>query len=162
MSELTQAILKSLLTYDPETGVFMWRVSRGTRRAGSSAGANSQGYTRIKLLGAQYMAHRLAWLYVNGNLPTQEIDHINRVRNDNRIKNLRLATHSQNTRNAKIRIDNKTGVRGVAWHSQSQSWYAYVHDGQKRVNLGYHKTFAAAVAARSEAEERYGYATANI
>jgi hypothetical protein len=162
MSELTQAILKSLLTYDPETGVFTWRVSRGTRCAGSLAGANSQGYIRIKLSGVQYMAHRLAWLYVNGNLPTLEIDHINRLRNDNRIENLRLATHSQNTRNANIRTDNKTGVRGVSWHKQSRSWYAYVHNGHKRVGLGYHKTFGAAVAARTEAEERYGYAAANI
>lgn len=158
MTILTQDTLKSLLDYNAETGWFRWRVSRGTRRAGSLAGTYSQGYIRVKLLGAQYMAHRLAWLYVNGNLPTTEIDHINRVRNDNRIENLRLATHSQNTRNANIRIDNKTGVRGVSWHKQSRSWCAYAHDGHKRVSLGYHKTFDAAVEARTKAEERYEYA----
>jgi hypothetical protein len=93
--------LKSLLSYDPQTGVFKWaKPPRRSVGIGSVAGSDDgRGYTVIGLFGRQYRAHRLAWLYMHGVLPDGEIDHINRVRNDNRIANLRIATSSQQKMN---------------------------------------------------------------
>ena len=90
---LTQARLKKLLSYNTDTGEFRWRVTRrGAARAGSVAGCvRHDGYVRIAIDGKRYLAHRLAWLYVHGEL-VPELDHANGVRSDNRLDNLRPAT----------------------------------------------------------------------
>jgi hypothetical protein len=98
---LTQNRLKQLLDYQPETGQFTWRVARaGLAKAGSVAGATkTQGYRQIMVDGTMYLAHRLAWLYVHGHFPVKMLDHVNRQSWDNRIANLREATHKQNREN---------------------------------------------------------------
>jgi hypothetical protein len=104
-----------LLAYDPATGVFTWRVNRRGRfaRKGAQAGSDSRGlYTRIAFDGADHYAHRLAWLYVHGVLPS-EIDHINGDGKDNRICNLREVTRAQNNQNIRKTRCNRTGFRGV-------------------------------------------------
>lgn len=83
------------------------------------------------------MAHRLAWMIVNGKFPDFEIDHINRVRDDNRISNLREATSSQNGYNTKIREDNSSGIRGVNWYPKYNKWRAHINEGGKTVTIGY-------------------------
>ena len=111
---LTQARLKSALDYDPETGVFRWLVATGGRVIGQAAGSrHCKGYLRIRVDGEQYLAHRLAWLYVTGEWPDRALDHINGDKMDNRIANLRLASASENNMNVSARRSNKTGLKGV-------------------------------------------------
>lgn len=139
MATLTQDELKSLLMYDPATGVFTWRVSRPTKiKPGDVAGnVNPKGYVSVGVKGKIYRAHRLAWLYVHGRWPHNEIDHINRIRNDNRIVNLREADRSVNTQNTNLHGRNTSGFRGVGWHKQHQAWRARISVNGKTKNLGY-------------------------
>jgi hypothetical protein len=138
---LTQAELKSILHYNPETGIFTWAKSRRVK-IGSIAGHvdKNNSYIRISIRCKLYQAHRLAWLYIYGELPTYHIDHINRVRHDNRIHNLREATHSQNLLNASIRSNNTSGFKGVIWHNLVGQWLARATVHGKRVRLGYFAT----------------------
>ena len=91
---ISQQQLKELLDYDPETGVFTWIKRRRGTRFGHSAGRDSHGYVYIRILGAEYGAHRLAWLYMTGNPSADQIGHINCIGNDNRWRNLHEANHS--------------------------------------------------------------------
>lgn len=106
---INQEIVKSRLHYDADTGIFTW-ISSGKR-----AGCNhSLGYRKLRINGKSYKEHRLAWLYIYGDFPSGDIDHINRIKNDNRISNLREATESQNAQNiVNAQSHNKTGVLGV-------------------------------------------------
>lgn len=97
----------------------------------------SRGYRQIYVKGKRYMAHRLAWMIINGAFPENQIDHINRVRDDNRISNLREATPTQNSYNTKIRKDNTSGIRGVGWYPKYNKWRAYINDKGKNVTIGY-------------------------
>jgi hypothetical protein len=106
-NDLTAEKVRALLDYDPETGIFTWRVDRARRkiRAGDVAGSiNGHGYVHIGIRGAHYKASRLAWLWVTSEWPKEDLDHINRVKDDDRWVNLREATRSQNAAN-KPRID---------------------------------------------------------
>jgi hypothetical protein len=136
---LTQARLKELLHYDPDTGIFINRaVRQGMRKgAGSIAGAkNSLGYVVIQVEKHKHFAHRLAWLYVYGSWPVNQIDHINRVRDDNRIANLRDVTASENMHNAANGGKNTSGVRNVVWHKRSKRWQAQIMVDNKYKYLG--------------------------
>lgn len=113
---LTQARLKELLHYDPETGIFTWLVTRGGgASSGRKAGAINRrtGYFRIGLDGKDYLSHRLAWLYSYGSWPTDQLDHIDRDRSNNRISNLRPSNGAGNSNNRGLRSDNTSGFRGV-------------------------------------------------
>ena len=114
--ELSQGRLKSLLHYDPDTGVFTWKVSPSSRvRPGDRAGSkNGRGYIRIMIDTKHYMTHRLAWLYVYGVWPVDKIDHINGDSLDNRICNLREATQAENMQNITVSASNTTGYLGVS------------------------------------------------
>jgi len=112
---LTQAQLKERLHYDPETGLFTWLIAPSKSvKIGSIAGSkNNQGYIAIGINNKLYSGHRLAWLYVHGRLPDSQIDHINRIRSDNRICNLREVTRQQNQFNRIAQKNNQTGYMGV-------------------------------------------------
>ena len=99
-------ILRSLLDYDPNTGVFTWRVARrgGAQRNSVAGSKNRLGYVKIHICGKSYWAHRLAWLYIYGVWPSDFIDHINCEAGDNRIANLRIATNAQNMANRRKRV----------------------------------------------------------
>ena len=134
-STLTAERLRELLDYDPETGIFTWRERSlsmfaserdcrawNTRFAAKSAGYKGKRYTCITLDGRPWLAHRLAWLYVNGNWPT-EIDHINRDKHDNCLKNLRVATHAENKRNCAKCVGEKTSrFKNVSFKKQCGKW----------------------------------------
>lgn len=118
--------LETIISYDPESGVFTWKIDKGNRaKAGSRAGATANnGYCRIKIDGHLYQAHRLAWIFINNTAPPKEIDHINGDKLDNRAVNLRSATRGGNCQNTRIRKDNLSGARGVSWNSRTGKWRA--------------------------------------
>jgi hypothetical protein len=136
--ELTAERLRELLSYDPETGVFTWRVTRGGgAQVGSVAGAiDRHGYRHIKLDYRLYRAHRLAWLYVYGAFPSKELDHINRLRDCNAISNLREATRSENGQNKVLQANNTSGFKGVSWDKRARKWAAQIALNGKNKFLG--------------------------
>ena len=118
------------LMYDPLTGKF-WREA-GT--------ANRVGYRQIWFQGKQHMEHRVAWFLHYGEWPDKQIDHINGVRDDNRISNLRLATNSQNQCNRKRPSNNTSGFKGVSWNPQREAWQVTIRYKGTNKNLGYYST----------------------
>jgi hypothetical protein len=140
---LTQSRLKELLHYCPETGVFTWNKTLGSRaQAGSSAGFNSDGYRRICLDGREYKAHRLAWLYVTGDWPDQHIDHIDGQRSNNAFANLRDVPQSVNNQNFRLaKRSNKTGqLLGVSKKKRGQGFIARLTVNRQEIHLGTYPT----------------------
>lgn len=155
--ELTAEYLRSILNYDPATGVFTWKVRTANNvKAGDIAGSlDGDGYLLIGVQSRVHSAHRLAWLYVYGTWPEDQIDHINRIRTDNRISNLREVSHKQNSQNASKRSDNTSGHPGVCWLKQSSKWRARIMHSYKMIHLGCFTTLEEAIAARKAAEKLY-------
>lgn len=127
MTQLNAAHLRELFRYFPEAGLFMRIKATGQsirQQSGfvpSSIGGS--GYPVIKIGGRLYLCHRLAWLYVHGEWPKFEIDHINGDIKDYRISNLRDVTHAENIQNVKkARSDSKSGLLGASWCKQTKSW----------------------------------------
>lgn len=135
---LTQATLKELLTYNPETGIFIWRVDRVRVRKGEVAGKLTPwGYVEIGISGQRYQAHRLAFLYMTGAMPKDYVDHINLIRSDNKWSNLRNATNSQNQMNTSKRANNTSGFKGVSWHKPDGRWRVDIRIEGRKKFLGY-------------------------
>ena len=153
--QLTADVLRRLLDYDPETGIFI-RIAYKCRRSRTyddhGAGTTAvNGYRVIGVAGARLYAHRLAWLFVYGHWPPHQIDHIDGDRSNNAIKNLRLATNAQNARNSRAR--RADGLKGIYFHKLSGLWAATIMtDGVKR-SLGYHQTPELAHAAYARAAQ---------
>jgi hypothetical protein len=153
--EITASRLREVLKYDPETGNFSWLVKHSRTAHKQIAGAlDASAYRVIRVDKKLYKAHRLAWLYVYGVWPKHNIDHINRIRWDNRIINLRDADQSTNMLNASISKNNKSGVKGVCWEHERQCWAASIKVCYKKIFLGRFGTKEEAIAARRKAEER--------
>ena len=151
MQKITQQELKKLFLYNPENGSFKKRSSQKYINKAMS------GYTRIRINGKSYLAHHLAWLYYYGEFPKINLDHINRDRSDNRIKNLREASRVENAINILYRSNNVSGVAGVSLHIASNKWQARISDNRKNIALGIFSSFAEAVKVRYDAELRLGY-----
>lgn len=155
---LTQQRLKELLSYDQGTGIFIWSTKKSKRiKIGDIAGCkNPDGYIYIRVDGKGYFAHRLAWLYVYEKMPEKEIDHINEIRDDNRMCNLRLANHQENGQNqSNPRTHNTSGFLGVSWHKCGKKWRAYITLNGKIKHLGYFNTAEEAHAAYLCAKREY-------
>lgn len=152
MSELTAEVLRSVLDYNPETGVFTWRVKAGVRMPGTIAGSpDSLGYIKIAFRKKDYRAHRLAWLYVYGEWPADMVDHIDGNPANNAIANLRdvsTVVNQQNHRKAKR--TNKSGLLGVSRKAKCST--ARIKVGDKVIFLGCFKTDEEAHAAYLEAK----------
>lgn len=160
----SQAVLQAILDYDPETGIFTWKHrpeatgrARGwiASRVGTAAGTVSpRGYLRIKVNDTVYMAHRLAWVYVYGDLPDGLfLDHINRNRLDNSIANLRLANRYENAANRGANRNTASGVKGV--HQCKGRWQARIKVAKQELYLGSFNTMEEASAAYADAAERF-------
>lgn len=159
---LTPERLRELLSYDPETGVFRWRVTNSVRAmAGAEAGyklkvARSETlyYRQIRIDKKLYQAHRLAWLYVTGLWPSEFLDHIDGDGLNNRMANLREASSGENQRNMRMHKDNETGLKGVTRAKNAKGYYSNIMVAGKKHYLGYFKTPEAAHAAYCEAAQR--------
>lgn len=157
----------SALYYRPETGQLFWRLRNPAERYGrvfnSRFGGkevtynNGSGYTKVRFQGKLHYAHRIAWLLYYGDWPDGEVDHINGIRDDNRIENLRLASRGLNSRNMKLRSDSSSGVMGVYWHKQCGKWCARIKVDGRNKSLGLFSELDDAIEARKEAQKRYGY-----
>lgn len=144
-------ILRDRFFYDIETGEFAYKKSVGRNTAGTKAGTlHSTGYVHIGINGKTYKAHRLAWLWSFGSFPTRELDHINGIRSDNKMSNLRLATSSQNKQNVRNRKrQSQTGFIGVV--AERSKFRAEISVDGKRKRLGTFETAEMAFAAYAQA-----------
>lgn len=170
-------ILRRILDYNAETGVFTWlpRTADLFDNAGrpafhKAALWNSQfagtqalkypatnGYLTGTIMMGMHRAHRVAWAIHYGEWPDRDIDHINGNRKDNRICNLRLVTRSENMRNARIPSHNKSGCIGVCWNKGQRSWRAVIVVNKRQIHVGSFQTKEAAISARKVAEIKYGF-----
>lgn len=155
--DLTEDYLKSILSYDPHTGVFLWRAPTGRRaKKGSIAGSRSdQGYVYIRIHRRLFRAHRLAFLYMEGALPETFVDHINGDKSDNRWVNLRKASLTENNRNNRNRPMGESGYRGVCRRPGGSTWIAGITVNRKRIHLGSFATKEQAAQAYRDAAEKY-------
>lgn len=156
---ITQEKLKDVLDYNEETGDFTWKIRiAGVVEIGDVAGCKvAHGYIKIIINKEQYYAHRLAWLYVHGVWPENQIDHINHDRSDNRLENLRCVTRQGNNRNTKLYKNNKSGVTGVARARNFNRWIAKIKVSGKEIVVGSFKDKFEAICARKSAEVKYGF-----
>ena len=144
------------LSYDPDTGVFIW-VNPASHRAAKDTEAgwiNDSGYRLISLNKIKYRAHWLAWYITYGYWPKNQLDHINGIRDDNRIANLREATDAQNRQNMAKRTDNKSGFVGVYYAKWANAWRAEIRANGVKHKLGYFKTPEIAYKAYLKAKEQ--------
>jgi len=132
---ITQSELKELMIYDVSTGIFKYKTLRSGIRKDLIAGSlQNNGYHYIQICGRKYFAHRLAFLYVVGRWPADQVDHINDIKNDNRWCNLRDCTGSQNQANKSIQRNNTSGYKGV--HKVGNRWRALIYYAGCKISLG--------------------------
>ncbi len=151
---LTVERLGEVLSYEPEMGLFRWKRRTSNRvKVGDVAGRmNGNGYIRISIDGGHYYAHRLAWLWANGAWPEFEVDHRDGDRSNNRIENIRQASHAENGQNQALRATNTSGRHGVSWSRQHCKWAAYIVSGGKKRHLGLFDCLDKAASAYLEAK----------
>jgi hypothetical protein len=146
-------LARSLLSYNPDTGVITRIKTSGGAVAGSIAGwKNQMGYIELRISGKCQKAHRIAFLLMMGRFPL-EIDHINGIKDDNRWENLREVTHRTNGRNQKHRTTNTSGLMGITWKKANQKWVVRTSDA----HIGIFNDFFEAYCARKSAELTLNY-----
>ena len=155
--ELTAEELRRRYAYDPHRGLWLILDPGPDQRTDWWPGAKgSSGHYILRVFGKNYLAHRLAWLWMTGSWPTSEIDHADLDKGNNRWGNLREATHQQNQYNAKARSTNRAGSKGVCFDKRRQMWRATISSAAKRArHLGYFPTAEEAAKAYREASERF-------
>lgn len=155
---LTQERLKELLYYHPSSGDFVWLQNRKFASAGEQAGnPDKDGYKVLWIDNRPYRCGRLAWFYMTGTWPTNEVDHENLNRSDDSWENLRDGTRSQNCKNKKVQSNNRTGFKGVGWHKSSQQFRARIN-GQHLGSFGTAaEAHAAYVAAASKLNGEFAH-----
>ncbi|CAL9956551.1 HNH endonuclease [Vibrio phage D85] len=158
---ITRDIVRSLIDYDPNTGLFTWTSSYGKRKLGDTAGAvrfneSGKSYLEITILGVTFKAHRLAFLFVTGDMPEQ-VDHDNGDGLDNRWVNLNSANKFINAKNQRLKDTNTSGIPGVGYEKNKKLWRVRINVDGVRVSLGRTKDFFKACCMRKSAELKYGY-----
>ena len=158
---LTQEQLKELLHYCPETGVWTWASSRKGVRKGEQAGytmiSRGKKYRCIGVMFETHLAHRLAFLYMNGSFPEINVDHEDGNGLNNVWTNLRASTPAQNSMNHLIPRNNTSGVIVVHWYKAYSKWSASITFNGRQHKLGYFANKEDAVAARKKAEAELGF-----
>lgn len=170
--EITQELLKRLLNYNPETGVFTWKErpvsmfseyryhkSWNSRHKGAVAGCVSKihGYRVIRIEYVLLRAHRLAWMYMKGCWPENEIDHIDGDRSNNKSDNLRTVDHAENHKNQGLNINNTSGHTGVRWNKNLDKWQSIIKHRYQQIHLGVFTDLNDAIRVRKAAEVEYGF-----
>lgn len=137
-ANLTAERLRQVLDYDPEAGKFTWKIQSGNARPGGRAGClRAYGYWGMKIDKRPHLAHRLAILWMTGDWPTEDVDHINGDRTDNRWKNLREVSRKVNLQNQRrARSDNAKGVLGVYQIKETGKWRARIQVDGRSVHIG--------------------------
>lgn len=153
--KLTQKFVQELFNYEAETGILYWKRPTGSRSVpGSPVGTlNFHGYYTVGIFGKKYKVHRIIWLYVYGYNPEHELDHINRIRTDNRIANLREVSRQCNLRNAKQHKSNTTGVTGISFDRRTSNWTSWITIDSKNRFLGRYSDYTEAVCIRLATEQ---------
>lgn len=171
-SDITPELCRQLLRYEPETGKLFWRErSAETCKGGAPSGANATakmingrmagnaagtmdpaGYIRVRVCGVDFQGHRLAWAVHFGSWPNEEIDHINGIKSDNRIANLRAVSRSENMKNRSLYCSNSSGTPGVTWNKARGKWQVEIRSSGQKFYIGLFATLPEAVAARLAAE----------
>jgi len=138
---LNQELLKELVDYNPDTGVFAWKkIRRGVSCNKKVGTVKPNGYIVVLINRKLYRLHRLAWLYMTGKWPDNEIDHINGNRADNRFCNIRQATKAENNWNKKVRKDSTTGIKNVLYYPNYQTYYVKITANNVSHSFGPFKT----------------------
>jgi len=134
---INQETVKKLFHYDAESGMLLWRNGNGrnVKPWQEAKSSNGHGYYSVKVNGTNYRVHRLIWLYVYGHFPAEDIDHKNRIRNDNRLCNLRDVSRTDNAQNISLPKHNKSGHIGVSWFALQKKWTVYVKVNKKTSGL---------------------------
>lgn len=134
---LTFEEANELFEYDLKSGELKWKVSRSNKiKVGQVAKPRKSGYITVSINGTMYYAHRIAWLMTYRELPELEIDHINRIKSDNKISNLRLVTRSKNCKNTGLRTTNTSGHKGVSWSIKYEKWVVTITKDYKPIYIG--------------------------
>ena len=161
---ISQELLKAKMHYDRETGVFTWldvKINATNVRNKVAGTINGAGYVHMGFsVGGKYYkfsAHRLAWLYEYGEFPSGSLDHINHDKTDNRIINLRIASHRENSRNRSMQSNNTTGHNGISFRKPRNKYLAYIKVNYKQKHLGSFENVEDAAKAVKEAREHYGF-----
>lgn len=156
---LTASRLREVASYTADTGVFIWvsPASNRVKRGAVAGSKKSHGYIAINIDGKLYYAHRLAWMYVFVVMPGLPIDHIDGDRHNNRIANLRLASPSENQKNAGLRTTNKSGHQGVSWVAKAGKWRVALRSSGRVVTIGLFEDVESAVSARDKAYGDHGF-----
>lgn len=156
---LTIEFLREILSYDPDTGVFIWKKTLSNRnKVGNVAGTiNDRGYIVITIKRKRLMAHRLAWLYYFCSEPNGVIDHLDGVHANNKISNLRDVEQVLNTRNNRLSKNNTSGYSGVYLNKRNGKWAVQIWHGMKRKCLGSFENKDQAIQVRKQAELELGY-----
>jgi len=171
---ITQSQLKELLHYDPITGVFTWNerpletfktnkafnswnARFSNTKAGTQRNYSGKKYVFIKAKDKSYRAHRLAWLYMTGSFPKEQIDHIDGNGLNNSFANLRSVTQKENAKNLKLSANNSSGFTGVTWDVKQNKWRAGIQVNKKYIYLGAFTDIADAISARKEANIKHGF-----
>lgn len=175
--EVPIPLLREALIYDPQSGALTWsarpiwhfsdtgnRTAQHTQRlvnsalAGKPAGSlTPEGYRAITVCGVSLLEHRVAFAMANNRWPTEEIDHINGDKADNRLLNIREVDRQGNALNLALRKDNRSGVVGVGWYSRTGKWRARITIAGRTKAIGHYSTFEEACAARARAQDELGF-----
>lgn len=151
--QVTHARLLELCHYNPKTGVFTSRFKRYRWPTGREMGfMHHSGYRYVLVDSERLYAHRLAWFYVHGEWPPHDLDHRNRNRDDNRIKNLRPANDTLNAQNRKLHRHNKSGATGVHWNQRLKKWQGRICFMGEQMHLGVFKSKRACAQAYQDAK----------